>query len=330
MGAVWYALVCGIVLVAACGAGWFRRSNLPLSILWNPPKPQETFQSDVQTFLILGCDEDYTAKSYPGRYYTGETGDAHTPDSKTQLKGAARSDMLLVARMDFAKGEITGVSIPRDTWCQMPGQEGHRINAYHNIAKPGEENELTKQAVEYLLPGVQIDKVIVVNFDSMQKLVDMMGGVWVTVPKQMDYDDNAGQLHVHLKPGYQKLNGYDAMCYVRFRHSNDKKLNETDFQRQQREKDMLVGFKKAALQNWTHIPDIVSAGRAALGDSLTDRQVASLAGFARGLKDQKIRMGVVPTKERAKGSVLDLDTEKLAGVLQEYKLGDYGSRVSQR
>jgi LCP family protein required for cell wall assembly len=328
-GAIWYTLVCASVLTGACVAGWFGRSGFSVWKVISLPKPQEAFSSDAQTFLILGCDEDYTAKSYEGRLYTGEAGATHTPDSTTQQKGAARSDMMLVARMDFAKGEITGVSIPRDTWCQLPGQEGHRINAYHNIAPPGQENDLTKQAVESLL-GVQIDKVIVINFDSMQKLVDMMGGVWVTVPKKMDYDDNAGQLHVHLKAGYQKLNGYDAMGYVRFRHSNDKKLTETDFQRQQREKDMLVGFKRAAEENKSHLPDIARAGREVLGDSLTDDQVLALAGFARGLKDQKIRMGVVPTRARAKGSVLDLDVAKLPQVLQEYNLGDYATRVTQR
>ena len=37
----------------------------------------------------------------------------------------------------------------------------------------------------------------------------------------MDYDDNWGHLHIHLKPGLQHLNGQQAMGFVRFRHSDN-------------------------------------------------------------------------------------------------------------
>lgn len=308
---IWYLVVCGVFLSGGAAFGWLSRSKLfhnPLSVL-KPPKPQDTFSSDVQTFLILGCDED--------PYYHREF----------VLKHAARSDMIMVARMDFANNEITGVSIPRDTWCQLPGYDEHKINAYHEIAKEGQGNELAKEAVQHLI-GVQIDRVIVVDFESMQKLVDMMGGVYVTVPRKMDYDDNAGQLHIHLKPGYQKLDGYEAMGYVRFRHSNNKKFNETDFQRQQREKDMLLGFKQAAMANWTHLPDIADAGKNAIGGTLSDDQILSLAFFARGLDQKKIRIGVIPTRDRGNG--LDVVADKLPEVLAQYKLGDNASRVTLR
>jgi len=310
LAVTWYILVCGVFLSVGSFAGLLTRSKfISFRDLLIPPKPQEAFHADVQTFLILGCDQDV--------YYHNEF----------VLKHAARSDMMLVARMDFAKGEITGVSIPRDTWCQLPGFPEHKINAYHSIAKFGKENELTKQAVEYLI-GVPIDQVIVIDYDAMQKMVDLLGGVPVNVPRKMDYDDNAGKLHIHLNPGYQKLDGYNAMCYVRFRHSNDKKLTETDFQRQQREKDLLLGLKQAAMANLAHLPEIADAGRAVLGGELSDEQIKSLIFFAKGIGPQKIRLGVIPTKEDGKG--LRLEADKLAKVLQEYNLGDNATRVTLR
>jgi len=330
-GAVWFLFVCSVFLGIGSLWGFFRGSKIfrnPLVIL-NPPAPQSTFHSDSETFLILGCDEEYTDKSYQGRFYGGEANGHRTPDSSTLVTNAARSDMMMLARMDFTKGEITGVSIPRDTWCDLPGYRDHKhkINAYHAIAKRGQGNELAKEAVEYLI-GVPIDRVIVIDFDKMQKLVDMMGGVWVTVPREMNYDDYAGELHIHLKPGYQKLDGYQAMGYVRFRHSKHAKSNETDFQRQQREKDMMLGLKRAAEADWRNLPQIVDAGAATVGDSLTNDQILSLAGFIRKVGPPNIRIGVIPTEDEGNG--LRLLTKKLPAVLAEYKLADDPARVTLR
>ena len=328
-GALWYVIVCGMVLIAGCLGGWVGRShNFTVLKILNPPSPEKTFNADVQTFLILGCDEDYTAQSYPGRYYEGQEGVKHTPKDQFIVKGAGRTDMMMVARMDFAKGEVTGVSIPRDTWCKLPDDTTtHKINSYYHNAPKGQEAAAAQKAVEYLI-GVPIDKVIVIDFEKMQKLVDMLGGVYVTVPRQMDYDDNAGELHIHLKPGHQKLTGYQAMGYVRFRHSLHAKSFETDFQRQQREKDMMLGLKNAMASNWTHMPEILDAGAATVGDALTTDQILSLAGFVRHVGQQNIRIGVIPTKD--KGNGLELEAEKLPKVLEEYKLGDNASRVTLR
>ena len=51
-------------------------------------------------------------------------------------------------------------------------------------------------------------------------MVDALGGVDVTVEHEMNYDDSWGHLHVHLKPGFQHLNGDDAVGFARFRHGN--------------------------------------------------------------------------------------------------------------
>lgn len=310
LGATWYVLVCGIFLAGGTAIGLAKRSPLfwkmVSSTITGPPKPTEVFKSSATTFLILGCDEDL--------YYQGQT----------VLKHKARSDMMLVARMDFKKGEITGVSIPRDTWCKLPGYDEHKINAYHAIAKWGQEDELAKQAVEHTI-GVDIDKVITIDYTAFQKLVDLVGGVKVRVTKKMDYDDNAGNLHVHLTPGIHKLNGYDAMCYVRYRHSSTGEA-DTDFQRQDRQKDFLVGFKASVLNNIFSLPEIVDSSKAVLGGALNDDQIQALAFFSKGVKPNKIRLGVVPTTEEGKG--LRVDRRKLPDVLAQFGLTQQEGLVS--
>ena len=51
-------------------------------------------------------------------------------------------------------------------------------------------------------------------------MVDALGGVDVNVEHEMHYDDNWGHLHVHLKPGFQHLNGDQAVGFARYRHGN--------------------------------------------------------------------------------------------------------------
>lgn len=312
VGGLWYLVVCAIFMGGGTAYGILGRSKItsnPLKLII-PPDPVDTFKADSQTFLILGCDQDV---GYLSQYVK---------------RHAARSDMMMVARMNFATKEITGVSIPRDTWCQLPGFNEHKINAYHAIAKWGKEKELSKQAVEHLI-GVKIDKVIVIDYDAFKNLVDLMGGVRVNVPRAMDYDDNAGKLHIHLKPGPQVLTGYDAMCYVRYRKSNKKGQSETDFERQERQKDLLVGLKMAALSNWQSLPEIAEAGKKVFGNALTDDQILALAGFAREVGQTRIKLGVIPTE--IEGNGLRLVERKLPEVLREYKLvAGSGERVTLR
>lgn len=319
LGAVWYLVVCGVFLAAGTFAGWAHRNPFFWKVVTqmpNPPKPSEVFGSNVQTLLILGCDEDMSrnAAIYENPYVT---------------RHAARSDMMMVCRLDFAKKEISGVSIPRDTWCRLPGFREHKINAYHAIAKFGEADQLTKRAVEYLI-GVPIDKVVTIDYAAFQRLVDMVGGVTVHVSKPMEYDDKAGGLHVHLAPGTHTLNGYDAMCYVRYRKPNkgSKIKADTDFQRQDRQRDFLIGFKQSIFASKFRLPEISQASKDVLGNVLTDEQIISLAFFSREVPPGNIRIGTIPTTEEGNG--LRLDSEKLPKVLAEFKLVDNGTRVSLR
>jgi LCP family protein required for cell wall assembly len=199
----------------------------------------------------------------------------------------------------------------------MPGFKGtHRINAYHEIASPAQANDLTKQAVEYLLPGVHIDRVVALDFDAFQKVVDLLGGVPVVIDRAMDYDDNAGGLHIHFKPGPQVLDGYNAMCYVRFRHA------DSDFARQERQKEFLVDLKQQMIRNWTSLPDVLNIAPAVMGNVLSVDELASLAGFAKTVQPQDIQMGMTPVTERPGSSMLHLDKKNTPAVLAKFGLLD--------
>lgn len=136
------------------------------------------------------------------------------------------TDTLMVSILDPLSNRLSLLSVPRDTRIRLPGYLFTRINeifGYHLRKKktPEEAALRVKEGVEYLLSSedqaVRIPSYINVDFSGFQKMVDLLGGVWVDVDTPMDYDDFAGNLHIHFKPGRYLVNGTDALRYVRFR-----------------------------------------------------------------------------------------------------------------
>jgi LCP family protein required for cell wall assembly len=316
LGNIAYGFFLAGALAVGSVYGWAGRSNIIGPIIRNPlgfmnTDPRIAFDGkNSETLLILGCDED--------RFYRGVK--LH---GQNIYKKFARSDMMLIAKLNFDTNTITGLSIPRDTSCRIPQFDGkrvlggtHKINAFHELAPPKEADEVTKLAVAQILPTIHIDKVVDLDFDAIQKLVDIVGGVQINVPKEMNYDDNAGELHIHLHPGEQKLNGYNAMCFVRFRHDR-----ESDFGRQQRQKDFLTAFKSSALRNPLALPELAEQGKACLNYALDDNELLALAAFARKVPSQQIKMGMVPVKE-GPGTKLVVDQKLLPARLAEFGFSD--------
>ena len=295
-----YALYLGVFGVAGTAFGWVSTSKVGIQLMQeilHPRPPEEVFKGDANlTLLILGCDQDTDEKT------------------KRVLRKQARSDMMLVANLDFRNHRITGLSIPRDTACDLPGYEGHRINAFHSIAKVGEEASLTKKAVEFLLPGVSIDRVLTLDYEEFEKMVDMIGGVSLNVERNMDYDDNSGKLHIHLKQGLAKLNGRDAIGYVRYRHGDD------DFRRQERQKHFLVAFKDQLIRNWTQLGKVADQGRHAIGDTLTPEEIASIALFSKTVRSDQIKMGMLPVTVQSGNGPVEVDEDRMKTALKEFNL----------
>ena len=126
------------------------------------------------------------------------------------------TDTIMVATFDVPNQKIGLVSIPRDTRVRTDkSQASCKINAAYSM---GGADQLKKEASELL--GIPIDFYIKIRLTAFQKLVDQVGGVWFDVPRNMDYDDPAQNLHIHQKAGLRKLSGEDAMEVVRFRQDN--------------------------------------------------------------------------------------------------------------
>jgi polyisoprenyl-teichoic acid--peptidoglycan teichoic acid transferase len=134
--------------------------------------------------------------------------------------GGARSDTIMLARVDPHRHRIGLLSIPRDLYVSIPGHGHDRINM---AFEEGGERLLTRVVRETF--GVSIDHFVEIDFHGFKDIVSQLGGVWIPVDRRY-YNRNIGTAatnyaNIDLKPGYQRLNGVQALAYARYRHDDN-------------------------------------------------------------------------------------------------------------
>ncbi|MDR3542580.1 MAG: LCP family protein [Desulfosporosinus sp.] len=126
----------------------------------------------------------------------------------------SNTDSLIVVSMNTDNGKVALISIPRDTQVVIPGYGTTKINA---AARVGKGYKTTIALIEGLT-GQPIDGYILTNFAGFKSIIDTMGGITVTVEKDMHYvtGDRVDGV-INLAKGTQRLNGTQALQYARFR-----------------------------------------------------------------------------------------------------------------
>ena len=124
--------------------------------------------------------------------------------------GELNSDTLMLVHVSPAHGRVTVVSLPRDSWVDIPGHGMNKINAAYGLGGP----KLMVQTVEQAT-GLDINDYVEVNFLAFVKVIDALGGVNVCLPVALN-DQESG---IHLSAGFHHVNGITALEYARDRHS---------------------------------------------------------------------------------------------------------------
>lgn len=230
---------------------------------------------------------------------------------RTKDKPYGLSDTIMLASIDFKNNRVAAVSIPRDTRVEIPGYGTCKINAAHAYGGPA----LAQMVVEQLT-GIRPDYFIKTNLDGFKDTVDLVGGVEIYVEKNMNYDDNWGHLHIHLKKGLQTLDGENAMGYVRFRH--DKLGDITRMERQQKFIKALAK-KMTAPENLPKLPWTIKSAMKNITTNMNSKDILHLAKFAGKLDMDQVKMERLPgTPEYIGGvSYWVTDQEKVYEMIAE-------------
>ncbi len=168
-------------------------------------------------------------------------------DTRPQLGDPGRSDSLILVRMDPKHDFISMLSFPRDLYVPIPGLGMDKINAAYSQG-PAKTIETVRE-----LTGEDVNDYVIIDFAGFAKLVDAVGGVYLDIDRRY-YNLNDGTAarnyaNIDLQPGYQKLNGADALSYVRYRHT------DSDYDRIARQQQFLSELKRQTKQlgNLTNI-----------------------------------------------------------------------------
>ncbi len=142
-----------------------------------------------------------------------------------------RSDTIMVAAYDANAAKVNLLSIPRDTKIYIENRKiTRKINEIHALSSKKNSGEIVgaeaMAEVVTQLTGIPINYYAEFSFSSIDRLFDILGPVEFDVPdvegrgRGMNYDDPYQNLHIHLKPGLQKLSGNQIQQFLRYRKSN--------------------------------------------------------------------------------------------------------------
>ena len=128
-------------------------------------------------------------------------------------RAAKLADVIMLASFDTEDHEICVLQIPRDTYFNYTDKDYKKINGA--LSNYGGVAEFSSKIGEAL--GTPVDFYVSLDLDAFVEVIDLIGGVEVNVPCDMEYNDPYQNFSVHLMRGKQTLDGKTAMQFVRFR-----------------------------------------------------------------------------------------------------------------
>jgi LCP family protein required for cell wall assembly len=184
--------------------------------------------SRIQRVDALTSGEDT-----PGRTYLIAGSDKRGSGGVQDTVTGARTDTIMVLQV-AKNGKAALMSLPRDTYVDIPGHDPNRINAAYAFGGP----KLLVETVENLT-GLHIDHYVEVGFGSVVDLVDAVGGVNLCMDR--DVDDTKSR--VSWTAGCHDADGALALWFSRMRKWDP----ENDFGRAKRQRQVVGAVMKKAI-----------------------------------------------------------------------------------
>lgn len=266
-------------------------------------RPPET-KKGTENILFLGSD-----KRPKGSSVTGQ-----------------RSDVMILVHVDADHQHAYAISFPRDLWVPVDGHGHQKINAA--MAFGG--LPLAAKTMEELT-GVRLDHVAMIDFKGFAEMTDTLGGVTVDIPKTFS---SRGQ---HFTEGPQKLDGKQALVFVRERHA----FRDGDFQRMRDQQSFLKALLNKTLSmdtlsDFSKTQNLAStvAPYLTVDRDFTTVQMAKLGWSMRGIRSNDITFITAPnngTGTVGKADIVKLDKPgltKLGKAISDDTVSDYLAKHS--
>ena len=237
--------------------------------------------------------------------------------SDTRGAERGRSDVLQLLHISGDRSQVFLMSVPRDSWVDIPGRGKAKVNAAYSWGGPA----LTIETMEQLL-GVPMDHTAIIDFEGFVNVVDPLGGVTVV---NREASSSGG---FTFPKGEITLTGESALVFVRER----KNLSDGDFGRATRQRDVIQAVVSKLVSAGT-LTDPVKFRNSVIklgtnftvDEGLTNDVIVDLGWQMRSFRPSDIRSFQLPTAgfdTSSDGqSIVLVDEDKLAE-LREALRGD--------
>ncbi len=194
-----------------------------------------------QTILVMGTDARPEGSQEPGAETDPKCLERAATGAPTAnvCASPSRADTLMLVRA--GGGAFEKLSIPRDTFAAIPGQNSQKINAAYAFGGA----ELQVKTIENFL-GIDIDHAVILDFDGFADFIDSIGGVTVDLPARVHANISGGGANggitLKLDEGENDLDGQTALALARVRE-NRADPSEGDPERAERQQLILAGIQ---------------------------------------------------------------------------------------
>lgn len=221
---------------------------------------------------------------------------------------SGRADTIMIISVNPTKKSIKMISIPRDTYVNVPGYGNTKIN--HSYAY-GQEQLAIKTINSNF--GLNITEYVTINFEGLINVINAVGGVDINISKE-----ERDVLNEYLKDSYQimgkeyvpmteygdvHLNGEQALAHCRDRYVG------SDFTRAERQREVLTEVMgKISQKSFGEMLDLVDIFLQQVRTNINVSEYLGLAASAFTNKDDymnNIISAQVPSTDYGKGDYID-------------------------
>lgn len=175
----------------------------------------------------------------------------------------ARADSVMLVHI-APNGQSVAISLPRDTWVDIPGYGENKLNAAYAL----EGSPLLVQTVEQL-SGLTVDHYVEIGMGGVADIVDAVGGVELC----LDYDVNDELSELVWTAGCHVADGRTALAFSRMRYADPL----GDIGRAERQRQVVTKTLKTAMSPSTLLwpPSALALERAGAGALAVDRDASA-------------------------------------------------------
>ncbi len=244
-------------------------------VLWVKSKLDMFIKYEINEQNVADKKNDFTDDNIEGYWNIAIFG----VDSRAnELLKNTRSDSIIIASIDKKTKDVKLISVYRDTLADIDDVGYKKINSAYAHGGP----ELAILTLNKML-DLDIEDFVTVNFDSVTKLVDLIGGVKIKIEedeikalnkniKDGNYLNKTNSPLI-TKAGTYNLDGTQALAYSRIR-----KTSGSDFRRTQRQRTVIMAvLAKAKSSSLGTINKIINTMLPQIATDLTTSDILSLA-----------------------------------------------------